>query len=59
MSFGVAGREGRMDNDVVRVKVDHDTVYGYRRWSEHAPNIRWLLMRRSVWQHVQNILERV
>jgi len=47
MSFGLAGREAV----IVRVKVNHDTVYGYRRWGEYAPDSSIRLMRRSIWEH--------
>ena len=39
MSFGLAGREAAvMDNEIVKVKIDHNVIYGYRRWGELAPN---------------------
>ena len=47
MSFGLAGREAGM------VKVNHDTVYGYRRWGEYAPDSRWLLMRQGIWEEIK------
>ncbi len=53
MSFGLGGREAGMDNDIVRVKIDHNTVYGYRRWGEYAPNSRWLLMRQGIWEEIK------